>query len=439
MPQLITKARVGDLFGTYWENGHIVLEGDRIARVGPGPAPDVPGAEVWDAGGRLVTPGLVNAHAHLYSSLARGIPLSRFAPTSFREILEQLWWKLDRALDLEGVYHSGVVGALAHLRSGVTALFDHHASPTAILGSLAQIKRAVAAVGLRADLCYEVTDRGGAAERDAGIAENVQFAREGRVPGFFASHMGLHASFTLSDATLERARTVAEDLGVGYHVHLAEGKEDPVDALAKYGVRTAERLDRFGILGEESLLIHGIQLSGAELELLAGRGGTVVHNPRSNMNNAVGAAPVPTMLAHGIRIALGTDGFGSDLLTEALVARLLAHHTTGDPTTLPDPQLLRILHENYRLAERAFGVPMGRVAPGFAADLVVWDYVPPTPLDGGNLLGHLLFGAISQGIRPRTVFVAGVPRLRDGTVTGLDEGAALVHAREAAAALWERI
>lgn len=439
MVKVIRGARIGDLWGTYLETGYLVIEGDRIAEVGSGPVPDVPGAEVWDAGERLVTPGLVNAHAHLYSALARGIPLRRFAPTSFGEILEQLWWKLDRALDLEGVYWSGLVGALGHLRSGVTALFDHHASPGAIAGSLTALKRALAEVGLRADLCYEVTDRGGPAERDAGIAENVRFAKEERVPGFFAAHLGLHASFTLSDATLEKARAQAEALDLAYHVHLAEGKEDPVDALGKYGVRTAERLDRFGILRPGSLLIHGIHLSGAELELLASREGTVVHNPRSNMNNAVGAAAVIPMLKKGIRVALGTDGFGSDLLTEALTARLLAHHVTGDPTALPDPQLLALLRENYLLAERAFGVPMGRVAPGYAADLVIWDYVPPTPLDGGSLLSHLLFGAISEGIRPRTAFVAGEPKLRDGTVTGLDEGAALARAREAAAALWKRV
>lgn len=439
MAQVITGARVGDLFGTYWENGHIVLEGDRIACAGPGPAPDVPGAEVLDADGRLVTPGLVNAHAHLYSALARGIPLKRFDPNSFGEILEQLWWKLDRALDLDAVHRSGVVGALGHLRSGVTALFDHHASPAAIEGSLTQLKWALTEVGLRADLCYEVTDRGGAAERNAGIQENVRFAREERVPGFFASHMGLHASFTLSDDALAKARVAAEDLGLGYHVHLAEGKEDPVDALGKHGVRTAERLDRFRILREGSLLIHGIQVSGVELDLLSKRGGTVVHNPRSNMNNAVGVAPVPAMLAKGIRVALGTDGFGSDILTEALTARLLAHHASNDPTTLPDPQLLALLQENYALAERAFGAPMGKVAPGYTADLVVWDYVPPTPLDAGNLLGHLLFGAISEGIRPRTVLVAGVPKLQDGVVTGFDEEAALAAAGEAARKLWGRI
>jgi len=439
MAQVITGARVGDLFGTYWESGHIVVEDDRIARAGPGPAPDVPGAEVLNAGGRLVTPGLVNAHAHLYSALARGIPLKRFDPTSFGEILEQLWWKLDRALDLDAVYRSAVVGALGHLRAGVTALFDHHASPTAIAGSLTQLKRGLAEVGLRADLCYEVTDRGGEAERDAGIAENVRFAREERVPGFFAAHMGLHASFTLSNATLAQARLEAERLGLGYHVHLAEGKEDPVDALRTHGVRTAERLDRFRILSEGSLLIHGIRLSAAELELLSQRGGTVVHNPRSNMNNAVGAAAVPRMLAKGIRVALGTDGFGSDILTEALTARILAHHASGDPTTLPDDQLLAVLRENYALATRAFGVPMGKVAPGHAADLVVWDYIPPTPLGAGSLLGHLLFGAISEGIRPRTVFVAGAPKLRDGVVTGLDEKASLTAAGETARKLWERI
>ncbi|MCX7751156.1 MAG: amidohydrolase family protein, partial [Candidatus Bipolaricaulota bacterium] len=150
-------------------------------------------------------------------------------------------------------------------------------------------------------------------------------------------------------------------------------------------------------------------------------------------------APVGAMLGKGIRVALGTDGFGCDLLTEALAARLLAHHATGDPTALPDRELLALLQENYRLAERAFGVPMGKVAPGHAADLVLWDYVPPTPLGAGSLLSHLLFGAISEGIRPRTVLVAGVPRLRDGAVTGLDEGEALAHARDAARRLWGRI
>ncbi|MFH1610227.1 MAG: amidohydrolase family protein, partial [Candidatus Bipolaricaulota bacterium] len=270
MALVIERARIADLWGTCHESGHVVVEGGRIAAAGPGPAPDVPGTQRLDADGRLLTPGLINAHTHLYSSLARGIPLPHFSPKAFREILEQLWWKLDRALDPDTVYHSALVGALGHLRAGVTALFDHHASPTAIAGSLSQVKRAVAAVGLRADLCYEITDRGGAAERDAGIAENVRFAREETGDGTFSAHMGLHASFTLSDETLSQAASAANDLKIPFHVHLAEGKEDPLDAL-QHGMRTAERLDRFGILTERSLLIHGIQLSQAEIELLAER------------------------------------------------------------------------------------------------------------------------------------------------------------------------
>ncbi|HAZ27737.1 TPA: hypothetical protein DCY65_01785 [Candidatus Acetothermia bacterium] len=439
MTLAIVRARIADLWGRYHESGYVVVERGRVAAVGAGSAPEVPGAQVLDADGRLVTPGLVNAHTHLYSSLARGVPLAQFSPKGFQEILEQLWWKLDRALDLDTIYHSALVGAVGHLRSGVTTLFDHHASPTAIAGSLSQIKRAVAAVGLRADLCYEVTDRGGEAEREEGIAENVRFAREETGNGFLAAHMGLHASFTLSDTTLAQAGGAAFELKLPFHVHLAEGKEDPLDALQKHGMRTAERLDRFGILSERSLLIHGIQLSQAELALLAERPASVIHNPRSNMNNAVGAAQVGAMLGRGIHVGIGTDGFGCDIVGELLTARLLAHHVTGDPTTLGDPALLSLVRHNYALAEGAFGMPFGRLEPGHAADLVVWDYIPPTPLSGASLLSHLLFGGISEGIRPHAVIVGGVVRLRDGEVQGLSEREALGQARVAAQGLWARL
>ncbi len=440
MVKIIGNAVLADFTGTFLDRGYVVIEGERIGRVGRGPAPDVPGAEHLDAGGKLLTPGLVNAHAHLYSTLARGMPLTDFAPRTFREILEGLWWKLDRALDHEGVYLSALVGGIWHLRRGVTAIFDHHASPAAIDGSLSAIKRAVVdELGMRCDLCYEVTDRGGTAERDLGIAENVRFAKEEVVPGFASAHMGLHASFTLSDESLEKAAAAAEPLRLSFHIHLAEGKEDPVDSLQKYGMRTAERLDKFGILTEGTLLIHGIQLSGAELGLLSERPSSVIHNPRSNMNNAVGAAQVTAMLSRGIKVGIGTDGFGADILGELLAARLLAHHTAGDPTVLGDGDLLRILGHNYELAERSFGVPFGKLAPGYAADLVIWDYRPPTPLDAGNLLSHLLFAGISEGLSPDVVVVAGVVRLSGGAPVGVEEEAALARAREKAAEVWRKL
>lgn len=436
---VIEGACLADFFGTFKERGHVVVEDGRIARVGEGPAPQVPGARRLQAEGKLLTPALVNAHAHLYSSLARGIFLRQFAPKSFGQILEQLWWKLDRALDLEAVYLSALVGGMAHLRRGVSAIFDHHASPAAILGSLSQIKRALSELGLRGDLCYEVTDRGGMSERDLGIEENVRFAKEEVVPGFFAAHFGLHASFTLSEESLAKCREAAEPLGLGYHSHLAEGKEDPLDALQKYGERTAERLDRFGIIQEKTILAHGIQLSQAELGLLAEKKPTIAHNPRSNMNNAVGAAQVEKMLARGIPVALGTDGFGCDIIGELLSARLLAHHAEGNPLALGDEALRKILAQNYALAERSFGIPFGKLERGHAADLVLWDYEPPTPLSAENLLSHLLFANITEGLRPLAVIVAGRIRLAEGRIEGIDEGAVLARAREKAREIWARV
>lgn len=436
---VIENASIVDLWGTFLERGYVIVEEGKVAQVGAGSAPEV--REAWriDAQGNLLTPALVNAHAHLYSSLARGIPLRAFSPRSFGQILEQLWWKLDRALDSEDIYLSALVGGVAHLKRGVSVIFDHHASPRAILGSLSQIKRALSELGLRADLCYEVTDRGGPKERDLGIEENVRFAKEELVPGQFSAHFGLHASFTLSDETLEKCRAAADPLQLGFHSHLAEGKEDPLDALQKYGMRTAERLDQFNILQESSILAHGIQLSQTELEILAERKPAIAHNPRSNMNNAVGAAQVEKMLARGIPVVLGTDGFGCDMLGELLSARLLAHHAQGDPTALGDEAAKKILAQNYALAERAFSLPFGKVEPGYAADLVIWDYTPPTPLDGGNVLSHLLFANITEGLRPMYVLVAGVVRLEDGRVPGLDEKAVLLRAQRKAGEIWSRI
>jgi len=250
--------------------------------------------------------------------------------------------------------------------------------------------------------------------------------------------MGLHASFTLSDQSLERAVQAAEPLNLPFHIHLAEGKEDVVDSLQRYGLRVAERLDKFGILREGTLLAHGIHLSQAELELLADRPASLIHNPRSNMNNAVGAAQVEKMLSRGINVGLGTDGYGCDIIGELLSASLLAHHTSGTPTALGD-KLLLLLYHNYALAERFFGVPMGKLAPGYAADLVLWDYDPPTPITGGNLPWHLMFARISEGLSPHTVIGAGEVLLSCGQVSKVDEREALAKAREAAKRLWARI
>lgn len=337
------------------------------------------GADGVDLGGALVLPGLVNAHTHLYSSLAVGMPAPAVAPTNFAEILERVWWKLDRALDLDTVRLSALVGGQEAARSGVTVLFDHHASPNAITGSLKTIDAALDEVGIDGVLCYEVTDRGGAWQASEGIAENLAFIR--------ATNGGLiggHAAFTLSDATLGHLAGLGRELDRGFHIHAAE---DVADAGA------VARLDRAGLLGPGTILAHGVHLDDSDLALLKKRAVWLVHNPRSNMNNAVGYAQ--RALSYGM-VALGTDGIGCDVLAEARVAFLQAREA-GLPDAWGLP--VRLLQGSLWLAEQHMNHRMGAFTVGDAANLVITDYVPPTPLTADNFAGHLLFGFDRSHIR----------------------------------------
>lgn len=258
-----------------------------------------------------VTSGLVCAHHHLYSALARGMPSPPSTPRSFPEILDQIWWRLDVALDEEMIRWSARLGAIEALEAGTTAIIDHHASPTAIDGSLDIIAEACAEVGVRAVCCYEVTDRHGQAGAKAGLAENERFIRGGG-----RGMVGAHACFTLSPETLEAVAGLASDLGVGVHIHAGEGPND-TDA--------AERLGPYA--SDAWLLAHCVNIDPP----LAG---TVVHNPRSNLNNGVGYARPSRWQAAGNRVALGSDGIGAAMLEETALA--FALHRADDVTVTPE-------------------------------------------------------------------------------------------------------
>ncbi len=278
-------------------------------------------AERIDGTGKLAVPGLINAHTHLYSSLARGMPISPFHPTSFTQILEQLWWKLDKALDPESIRASALVGAMEAARCGVTALIDHHASPNAIPGSLDLVKEEVCdRLGLRGAFCYELSDRDGPEQSAQGIDENLRFlgAIDNANP-LCSGQFGLHASFTIEEETIECVASRIPD-GVGVHIHVAEGPEDEVQCQERHGVRIAQRLDRFGLLRPTSILAHCLHIDEAEKDLVAERDAIVVHNPRSNMNNAVGLFDMPGFLERGILTGLGTDGLGANMLAELFTA-----------------------------------------------------------------------------------------------------------------------
>ena len=410
------------------ERTDLRIEGGMIAERGPSLTPRA-GEEVLDLDGALVLPGLVNAHTHLYSALARGMPGPEDPPRSFVEILERVWWRLDRALDEESVRLSGLVGAIEAVRSGTTVLLDHHASPSFIEGSLATLRRAVEEVGLRSVLCYETTDRNGLEGRDAGIAENRGFLASGST-ALTRGMVGAHASFTLSDETLDRLAVTVREAGSSLHVHVAEDGADVEDSRKRCGVGVVERLRRHGVLGRGTLLIHGVHLGEDELRDAHAAGAWMVHCPRSNMNNGVGQAPTA---AFG-RAALGTDGLDEDMLAEARVA-FLKMRDAGRADALK--AALALLVGGHRLAAAFFGVPLGTLERGAPADLVVLDYRPPTPLTSDNLAGHLLFGLDRSHVR--STMVSGRFVLRDRRITTVDEVAVFARARRGAEALWKRM
>ena len=404
------------------------IQGERIVERGAG-LPTRAGEEAVDVSGTVIVPGLVNAHTHLYSALARGMPGPAAPPRNFVEILERVWWRLDRALDEDAIQVSALVGAVEAARSGTTLLMDHHSSPSFIRGSLAAVGRSVEEVGLRSVLCYETTDRNGQEGRDLGIEENVVFQAEHQ-SDLTRGMVGGHASFTLSDQSLEAVGSAVGRTGSSLHIHVAEDRADVDDCRERHGSTIPERLGRHGLLAARTLLAHCVHLSPSDIDDVHRRGCWVAHNPRSNMNNSVGHAPTGSM----VRAALGTDGMDEDMFAEARAA-YLKMRDAGRRDAMA--ATLQLLAGGHRLAAALFGLPFGKLDAGGPADLVVLDYDPPTPLHSENLGGHLLF-AVDRG-HVSSVMVAGRWVLKDRRLTTVDAASVAARARTAASKLWERM
>lgn len=420
-------------------SGAVLIEGSTVAAVGEARELERahPEAGRIDFPEKLIMPGLINAHTHLYSALARGMPSKTEAPSNFFEILDRIWWRLDKVLGEEAVYVSALVGLIDALRHGTTTLIDHHASPFSCRGSLAAIARAVDEVGLRACLAYEVSDRDGEAVASEGIEENRAFldwCRREKRPNLAAS-FGLHASFTLSEGTLARCVEAAD--GAGFHLHVAEDAADLEDARKRYGKSVVERLNDAGVLGERTLAAHCIHVTPDDVAILATTGAKVIHNPQSNCNNAVGTADVLGMLAQGVTVGLGSDGFSANPLDELRAANLLHKLVKRDPRVGTVEVCDLLFRNNPKIAALFFDRPLGALEPGASADLVVFDYRAPTPLSSDNLIGHLLFGI--AGAPVDSVIVGGQLRMEGGELRGIDEGAILDRSRQVAANLWKRM
>lgn len=422
------------------DDGALRIVDGMVADIGPSRELQAryPAEEVVDADRQYVMPGGICAHTHFYGAYSRGMAIPGPAPKDFPEILQRLWWPLDKALDRESVRYSALVCLVDAIKHGTTLLFDHHASPNAIDGSLDVIADAVDQAGLKAVLCYEVTDRDGFDKAEAGIAENVRFLQAAQARPNIAATFGLHAGLTVGDETLDKSLAAAQGLDTGFHIHVAEHEADEYHSLQTYGQRVVDRLQRHGILGPKTIVAHIVHTDTWEQALLRETGTWVSHQPRSNMNNAVGAAPFDAMMRGGANVVLGNDGFSNAMWAEWKAAYFLHKVAHRDPRRAGGSEIARMaLGNNARLAEVFFpSQRIGTLEVGAAADLMLVDYKPFTPLTIDNLPWHIIFGFEASMVTATAV--NGRWLMRDRKLLTLDERSIAEEARALAPRVWER-
>lgn len=394
--------------------------------------------EIIDAKGRVVMPGFTCAHMHYYSAFATGMPLPPF-PKGFVSVLKNLWWKIDQALDKEAVYYSALLGNIQAIKSGTTYVIDHHASPNYVDGSLDLLEKAARELGVRSNLCYEVTNRNGEEEAQQGLDENERFLKKhyGKRDDFISGLVGLHASFTLDDAHLERAAELENEFDTGVHIHVAEDKADMVHAKESFNSTVIERLEKFNILNEKSLIAHCIHTEELDLPLMKKYNVNVSHQPRSNMNNAVGTLDVFKVLEEGIDLGMGTDGMSADMKAELMVAPLIHKRNAHDNTIGTVEVYDALMKRNPKIIEKIHGIKTGVLEIGGKADLIISNYYPKAPIYSGNVLGHVMFGVINEPVA--TTITDGKPRMIEGNVIGIDEYEISMKCQKIAPKIWERV
>ena len=422
----------------YLEDGAVVIDGEAIREVGTQAdlKAKYPNAEYVDARGGLIMPGLINAHTHIYSGLARGLAIEGHTPTNFLEAPAGTWWNTDRHLTLDGTRACAYATILDCIRDGVTTIVDHHASFREIPGSLFAIKDVCQELGIRANLCYEVSERDGMEKCEQAIQENVEFSRWAaqQQDDMITAMFGGHALFTISDKTFEKMVEANNGL-TGFHIHVAEGLNDVYDSLNQHHCLPIERLQRIGgILGEKTMLGHCIHLTDKELDIVKETGTMVVNNPESNMGNAVGCAPVLKMMAKGIHVCMGTDAYTHDMLESLKVFLTIQRHNAGLPNVGWCEGTTMLFQNNARMMAKYCRKPLGVLKPGAAADVIVMDYKPFTPLSAENIDGHMLFGMMGRNCR--TTIINGRVLYKDREFVSIDEDAINAWVLEQSRKLW---
>lgn len=426
----IINVRIYD-YKNYIENGFVVFD-EKIRKVGKMSDFKNDGYEVIDGNGQLLLPNFVCNHAHIYSIFARGLALP-FNPHNFVEILEQMWWKMDAKIDNKTTYYSGICAGKEFIENGVTTIIDHHASGTDIIKSLTMLKKSlVDDLGLRALLCFETSDR---YPVDKCIKENISFMdkfKSDHVRGLF----GMHASMTLSDKTL---KAVARKLGDNpIHIHVAESEMDENDSFVKYHMSIMERLDKFGLVNPNSLIVHGVSISDKELDIVHKNNAYMVVNTTSNMNNAVGIPNVRNYLEHNIKVLVGNDGLSSNMATEYLNVLYTTHLYNKTPLGLGLGEVLEMINSSYDYVSKMLGIKLGKIEKDYESDFLLVPYKPFTEMNSGNAFGHVFYG-LYPSFRPNDVYASGKLLLKNRKIVSRKVNRLFDEANEVSKDLWRRI
>ena len=426
----IINVRIYD-YNRYIENGYVIFD-KKIVKAGPMSEFKNNGYQVIDGKGQLLLPNFVCNHAHIYSIFARGMSLP-FNPHNFLEILEQMWWKMDAKIDNETTFYSGICAGKEFIENGVTTIIDHHASGTDILKSLTMLKKSLVDVlGLRAILCFETSDR--YPVKDC-IKENISFMnryQSDHVAGLF----GMHASMTLSDKTLSMVSKQLKDSPI--HIHVAESQMDVDDSLDKYQMTIMERLDKYGLVNPNSLIVHGVAISDKELDIVSKRKAYMVVNTTSNMNNAVGLPNIKNYLDHGIKVLVGNDGLSSNMANEYMNAYYVTHLYNKTPTAMGLDAILAMINNSYDYVSNMLNIKLGRIDKDYEADFMLLPYQPFTKMDNSNAFGHLFFG-VYPALKPNDVYASGRCLLKNRKLVSKKANALFDESQKVSENLWKRI
>jgi putative selenium metabolism protein SsnA len=423
------------------DNGAVLIEGEAIKEIGESAILEskYPDAEVKDVKGKLIMPGMINAHMHIYSTFARGMDLKTdSAPSNFVEILEKLWWRLDNHLNADDIYYSALYSFLTGIKQGTTTVFDHHAGYGQTKYSLDIVSKAAEECGIRADLSYEISDRNGDLMRDGALKESEKFLKKIREKNsnYLNGRIGLHASFTLEHETLSRVSEMADKYDASFHIHAAEGRADLEDSRLRGYNGVVKRLDEYNIWRPGTIAVHGVHLQEGEMEILRDNDCYLIHNPESNMNNAVGITPVKEAADKGLLLGLGTDGYTTDMFESIKFADLMLKHSNKDPRLGWSIIPKMVFKTNAKLAEESFGVKLGVLKEDAAADIIVVDYSPPTKLNAENTYAHILFGL--NGGMVDTTIVGGKILMENREVQVVDYEKIAQEARKQSDDFWRR-